>query len=231
VWPGVLAICLTILLCIGLASGCSTTTRHETLNFFFTGVPPLEGETVPTDPGAQDTAQFQSAALAKQKRMALAREPQFWVHGPYGAAECDRCHALAASAPFRARLASTEKAVSTGHKPIANRLSAPVEELCVSCHDTHEAANQPGSTLVFHTPLVTGMCNACHNPHQSRRRYMLREENNFALCTQCHDADRLKKAEYHQSAPEANCTECHNPHMGKTRMMLRVDFDESINRY
>ncbi len=231
VWPGVLASCLTISLCIGLATGCSTNNRHEVLNFFFTGVPPLEGEPIATGAEAQDTAQPQPVALAAQKRAALSRQPQFWVHGPYGAGECDRCHALAASAPFRARLATTEETVSTGHRPIANRLSAPPEELCISCHDTHGTSYPQTSELVFHMPIVTGMCLACHNPHQSKRRYMLRQENDYALCVQCHDADRLEQAEYHQSAPEANCTRCHNPHMGKTRMMLRVDFDESINRY
>ena len=66
-------------------------------------------------------------------------------HGPFAAKLCDGCHDSKAT----------------------NALVAPIEQLCVRCHEL-------GATQAYvHGPLASGGCLVCHDPHRSANRFLL----------------------------------------------------------
>lgn len=214
---------LLVLLVLMLA-GCGTMdkeTEHRILTFFFTGVPPLEqaqgtgaadqGEAI----GAQGITSEPESAEAEPEP-----EPQSWVHGPVAANQCDLCHTVAASQGLS----------SVNVQGAANRLVMPVEELCVSCHETKSAAAAEEQGLQMHPPVAIGLCIHCHEPHRANRRFLLRAEDNRTLCMGCHYAEVLPQTDAHVNS-DMDCMLCHNPHMGQTSTMLRMDFDEAVDRY
>lgn len=216
-----------VLAAAGLAlNGCGQETRHEILTFFFTGVPPLDAEAGPGEAGlspaelarrrrAETAARYQEARLRAQK----------WTHGPYGAAECQRCHAFGGSLGFRSGAQKTTVAVTTS---APRRLLMPVEEICFTCHTTKSAEIADQLGLRLHGPVASGLCVGCHSPHQSQRRYMLRGETNQELCTNCHEIAGIRqRSPLHAAKRNDDCLACHNPHMGKSALNLRSDYDES----
>ena len=218
---------------IAAVAGCSPADRYEVLTFFFTGVPPLEGEaaegaeaeetqTAKAGPSRAERIRLKKIQLVNERNVRLMRAVK-WTHGPYAAQECDRCHALSASLKIGARGTAGDKP----QKSVGERLLAPPEELCLGCHETKgtRAADERGVRL--HGPVASGLCIGCHNPHQSPRRFMLLKKNTVELCTQCHDKVGLQeRTAAHRSAPDADCLTCHNPHMGGTAMILKAEFDE-----
>lgn len=208
-----------------LAAGCSTEARHRTLTFFFTGVTPKTGEQA----GPKDTGKPAGAATkGKPKRRELVPEPAFFAHGPFGAAQCDKCHAVTASKPFRAVTAQSGKAAEAARSrmSIGPRLATSLRELCVTCHadKAYEAAEAQG--LWMHGPVANGRCVACHSPHRAARQYMLLGKNNVDLCTGCHRQPDLVRTAAHQKDPQADCLACHNPHLGRGASLLKAEHDE-----
>lgn len=208
-----------------LAAGCSTEARHRTLTFFFTGVPPPgEEQAAPKDTGKPAAA----ATKAKPMRREAFLEPAFFAHGPFGAAQCDKCHAVTASKPFRTVTAQSGKAAGADRARVSvgPRLATPLRELCVTCHadKAHEAAEAQG--LWMHGPVANGRCVACHSPHRAARQYMLLGKNNVDLCTGCHRQPDLVRTVAHQKDPQADCLACHNPHLGRGASLLKAEHDE-----
>lgn len=177
-----------------LLAACSPVTRHQVLTFFFTGVPPLEGEAAPEQPEAAP----EPAAPARMG-LPFRRAPEFWVHGPYGARACDACHA-------------------TGQPGVPPVAGIPSGELCARCHTTFVAALRPGGERWIHGPVASGECIACHDPHRSPNRYMLRAAPE-ALCARCHQPSDVAANPAHEQA-DGVCLNCHDPHGGDTRAVL-----------
>lgn len=219
---------------IGLVlGGCGRETRYEVLTFFFTGVPPLEEWGKPAKPETAVEPRLSRAANVRQKLEERKRRDLLiqvarlgWTHGPYGARQCSRCHALQGSLSFvsgakRGTATVPTSAAATG------RLHVPVTELCLGCHTGKSREAAAEKNLWLHAPVAAGRCVECHSPHQSRRRFMLYETDNVALCTRCHDGAGLRqRTPVHTREPETDCVECHNPHMGRTAMNLKSDYDE-----
>ena len=209
---------------LGLANGCSTEARYQVLTVFFTGVP-APGEEEVKGKHAKKPAEV--AAPSKRPRREFFQEPQFFVHGPYGAGQCDKCHALVASKPFRAEAPEAIKATpASERKSIGPRLAAPLKEICLTCHGdkAHTVAQAQG--LWMHGPVADGWCVACHSPHRAARQYMLLGKNNVELCTGCHRKPDLLQSAAHHKEPEADCLACHNPHQGKNASLLKAEHDE-----
>ncbi len=209
---------------LGLAGGCSTEAHYQVLTFFFTGVP-APGEEQATSKKAEKPAAAVPATKRTQRE--FFQEPQFFVHGPYGAGQCDKCHAVTASKPFRSEAPGATKAASPpDRKSIGPRLAVPLKELCLTCHSdkAHTVAQAQG--LWMHGPVADGWCVACHSPHRAARQYMLLGKSNVELCTGCHRKPDLLQAAAHQKDPEADCLACHNPHQGKSASLLKAEHDE-----
>lgn len=219
------AVCMALFLSAFLAGGCSQATRYKLLNFFFTGVPP-PGEKKAT---AQDKTRGAAVTRAARKkgRPVAYPEPRFFVHGPYGSGQCELCHAVMASKPFRSGKSGTDEAPTPARKSIGPRLAAPLTELCLGCHTDKGKLFAQSRGLKLHTPVSEGMCVTCHSPHRTARRYMLLQKDSIGLCTTCHSMDKLQTRTEHKKNQKADCLQCHNAHMGKVAGLLRSSYDET----
>jgi DmsE family decaheme c-type cytochrome len=97
-------------------------------------------------------------------------------------------------------------------KPFANE-----PEVCFGCHkDIRAQANN-----FSHHPIIEGKvkCSACHNPHGSMTKAMLKEESVNQLCYKCHSDKRGPFVWEHPPVAE-NCLTCHNPHGAKSGRLL-----------
>src|SRR5512138_1749086 len=81
-------------------------------------------------------------------------------------------------------------------------------KLCLKCHvATQETVKKP----FVHTPLKTGDCAGCHNPHTSSHGKLLAEET-VNICSLCHTSVIPKDARSaHKVVAEGGCMKCHDP--------------------
>lgn len=200
------------LILILMMAGCN----QGVLNIFFTGVPEPGAKEV-IDPTSTDATGTVSDAARKKPNFVL--QIQDFVHGPFGAVACDLCH-----------LDPDKRSVGTAAQRSTPRpgqqLAYPSETLCVGCHSEMAAARVAAEGLWQHGPVASGWCVTCHNPHKTKRQYMLVRENNVAMCGQCHLPDALQATAQHSVDASADCIGCHNPHAGRSRLLLRAEYDE-----
>ena len=142
-----------------------------------------------------------------------------FVHGPFGAAACNLCH-------LDPGKRSVGVPTSRSRPSAGQQLAYPLDTLCAGCHSEKAPAEVAASGLWQHGPVASGWCTSCHNPHKTRRQYMLTQDTNVAMCGQCHTPGALQYTSQHASNPEADCTGCHNPHAGRSRLLLKANYDE-----
>lgn len=81
--------------------------------------------------------------------------------------------------------------------------------LCLECHVTmDDTMNQRH----VHTPVKSGDCSDCHNPHASSHGQLL-ESDVEGMCVECHD-DVIpdETISIHAALTEGGCVSCHDPH-------------------
>ena len=193
-------------------TGCS----HSVRTFFFTGVPEPGQERV--DMTEQSQAAASAAARAPRKPSRVVEIEDF-LHGPFGAVACNLCHLD----PTKRNVGAA--AVRSTPRP-GRQLAYSQETLCVGCHSEKAATEVAAQGLWQHGPVANGQCVSCHNPHKTKRQYMLKQDSNVAMCGQCHDLDALQATRQHARDPAADCTGCHNPHAGRSRFLLKAEYDE-----
>jgi len=90
-------------------------------------------------------------------------------------------------------------------------------ERCLGCHDSFkEKLKSP----FVHTPVKTGECTECHNPHTSSHGKLLDEDPN-RICNKCHEGIVPKNPKSsHKVVMEGNCVKCHDPHASKNKFVL-----------
>ena len=90
-------------------------------------------------------------------------------------------------------------------------------KLCQNCHVTfEEKIKKP----FLHTPVKTGECTGCHNPHSSSHGKLLAGELK-KVCFQCHAAIIPAKAvSNHKVVAEGDCVKCHDPHSADNKFNL-----------
>ena len=98
------------------------------------------------------------------------------------------------------------------------KLTQDMPGLCYSCHD---ASKFKGKSV--HQPVSSGMCTACHDPHQSNFPKILVKDVP-GLCYNCHDESKFKGASGHTAV--GMCTGCHNPHSSNSDKILKMDQPE-----
>lgn len=179
---------------------------------------------------------------------------------------CFECHDEVADSVEDAAIvhgALTSGRKCTGcHNPhaadVKGILIRPPMELCLSCHNK---AIQGDSRTVrniaalleenpeHHGPVGNKNCLACHNPHASehirllnfaypRSFYAKFEEDNYALCFDCHDVEIFEEERtdeltgfrngdvnlhyLHVNRPVKGrtCRACHDPHAAKNKKMI-----------
>lgn len=90
-------------------------------------------------------------------------------------------------------------------------------KLCLTCHvNFEETMKRP----FLHTPVKTGECTGCHNPHASTHGKMLAAEQS-EVCSRCHANVVPEKAQStHKVVSEGGCLKCHDPHGANSRFNL-----------
>jgi predicted CXXCH cytochrome family protein len=88
---------------------------------------------------------------------------------------------------------------------------------CLACHsEFQEKLKRP----YVHTPLKTGDCSGCHNPHASSHKKMLDREVT-KICAKCHAGIVPgKPRSVHKVVLEGNCMKCHDPHSSGNKFNL-----------
>jgi predicted CXXCH cytochrome family protein len=88
---------------------------------------------------------------------------------------------------------------------------------CLSCHETFRDITKK---RFVHTPVKTGQCTGCHNPHTSSHGKLLAEDTN-KICHKCHEAVIPPKAlSIHKVVLEGSCVKCHDPHAADNKLNL-----------
>ncbi len=90
-------------------------------------------------------------------------------------------------------------------------------KLCLECHDTFkEKLKSP----FVHTPVKSGECSECHNPHTSSHGKLLDADPN-KICSKCHEGIVPKNPKsVHKVVMEGNCVKCHDPHASRNKFVL-----------
>jgi predicted CXXCH cytochrome family protein len=167
---------------------CDEVQRHETLTFFFDGVPPLQPNIF--QEGLVDSNSFEPNQPGQ--------EPVWYAHEP--TRDCSNCHTkrkkrsfspqthLKAPIPklcytchddFTKSALFVHGPVAVGqctfcHNPhrskIKHLLVTPEPGLCYQCHDKNTI-----ELIAAHLPKQLSSCTDCHNPHTSSTKSLLRD--------------------------------------------------------
>jgi predicted CXXCH cytochrome family protein len=116
------------------------------------------------------------------------------IHGPVAVANCQSCHAE-----------------ETGIHVYP--LKRPGNETCTFCHPI------VGARTHEHAAVEESGCTACHDPHKSEVKFLLKEASVELTCATCHDTPKEKFA--HGPFAAGQCTVCHQPHESNNAGLLR----------
>lgn len=128
-----------------------------------------------------------------------------FVHEPAGEGECLECHK------------SSGEPHPAGGKPGFLPVSSGAE-LCYRCHDRF------GGSKTVHSPVEEGDCLACHDPHSSDIKGLVRQEDGLSgVCFQCHDQQAFRHRVCHGPVDAGECTACHMPHQSDNPALLTTE--------
>ena len=182
-----------VALLVCLLCGCNPVTRHEVLSTIFDGVPSLP----PPEEFCQDYANQAVARLRAEmegKGKASETAAQGSAHKPYVEKHCDRCHDKTSDSGF---------------------VSKTKNELCFVCHTGFLKG------AYVHGPAAVGECLACHDPHSSTNRSLLKVSE-ADICATCHREARQAASLHRQVVTRGMiCINCHDPHSGNVRFFLK----------
>lgn len=166
--------------------------NYKAISFFFDGVP---------DPATDSLIIPENVLLNLGDSMVLAYDTsatktiRITYHDPYKFKGCSSCHDI-------------------------NSVGKMIEEEPTLCYQCHE--NFTSSYKFIHGPVAGGFCTSCHDPHQSKGIFLLKEPIHD-LCLFCHLRENISPGEGHNIRDKSACNECHNPHGGTNRLMLKRD--------
>lgn len=184
------SIIIGIAVLIGLVCGCDPLTVHKVTSTVFDGVPSLP----PADQYCKDyhLQAVEEEREAEKKLNQPTTTGSASIHPPYAEKRCNSCH---------------DKNTDSG-------FVAPRKELCFVCHKNFMKWDNA------HGPAAVGDCLACHLPHDSKNRKLLKVPR-ADVCGVCHVERRLAFG-LHSTVrfKKIACVDCHNPHGGNARFFL-----------
>lgn len=94
-------------------------------------------------------------------------------------------------------------------------------KICLKCH---VAFKDKLKSSFVHTPVKTGECSGCHNPHSSSHEKLLVADTG-RICYRCHDVMVPEGAlSTHKVVVEGKCVNCHDPHgSGNKNNLLKAE--------
>jgi predicted CXXCH cytochrome family protein len=95
-------------------------------------------------------------------------------------------------------------------------------KICLNCHVLFQDKLKNPSV---HTPVKSGNCADCHNPHTSTHGKLL-DKDPAAICSKCHSMIPEKAVSTHKIVAEQNCTFCHDTHAALYKYNLSKDGNE-----
>jgi DmsE family decaheme c-type cytochrome len=96
---------------------------------------------------------------------------------------------------------------------------ADQKKICLVCHTDFD---QKLKKRFVHTPVQSGDCSGCHDPHVSTHGKLLSGEAR-EICGSCHDSIIPAKAKSaHKVVADGDCQKCHDPHSSDNTANLRV---------
>ncbi len=96
-------------------------------------------------------------------------------------------------------------------------------KICLTCHETF---NKTLESRAVHSPLKTGKCSDCHDPHTSSHKKLLSSDIT-QLCNSCHKEVLPDKARsMHKIVAEGDCMKCHDSHASENKYILKKSADE-----
>ncbi len=99
-------------------------------------------------------------------------------------------------------------------------------KICLTCH---EAFREKLSLPFVHTPVKSGACSDCHNPHTSDHGKLMAADSS-RICLACHDGIVPGTAQsVHKVVAEGNCVKCHDPHAARNKFNLLAAGNELCN--
>jgi len=167
---------------------CSAKQKYEYLSFFFDDVPLPDSTSINIDTskisGKVNILSNNNTTKAETKPVQV--EEPVYTHPPVEDNGCSNCHVIENS------YALTEK------QPM----------LCYNCHDDFSKKYK-----YLHGPALIGSCTACHDPHKSSYKPLIKSPGQD-LCYYCHKKEAVLKNMIHSGIDDAKCWDCHNPHGG-----------------
>jgi len=135
---------------------------------------------------------------------------------------CLACHAKIKEPQFVH--AAVALGCQTCHKPVEGK-SHPAEkqsivliqkmpEVCFTCH-----APSKFQEKVVHSPVLSGTCTGCHDPHSSNVKKLLTNRMP-GLCFNCHKESAFKAKYDHAPIYGGMCPACHSPHSSPNQKLL-----------
>ncbi|MCK5516616.1 MAG: hypothetical protein KAI39_07060 [Desulfobulbaceae bacterium] len=179
-----------------LLAGCGDpVTNHKILSTFFDGVPSLPPQKKICEEYYVERTKAEAIGQTLEGDSSGSANANRSSHKPYAGKKCNDCH-------------SNDKNENDG-------LIVPKQELCLVCHvDFVKGQN-------VHGPVAVGDCLACHLPHSSNYKSLLREDPD-RICATCHQENRLAAAMHNRFVVKTiSCGECHDPHAGDARYFLK----------
>lgn len=144
---------------------------------------------------------------------------------------CLSCHEAHSSAKGDSLLKNNVTALCVScHKTdspnfVKKHMNYPVAaSRCTGCHDPH-GSNMPSILYdVVHKPVMTKMCNQCHEEATSASP-LKTKRGGAELCKGCHNTmynETFGKSRVHWPLlDKQGCLSCHNPHAGKVKGLLK----------
>ena len=180
---------IPLLPAIVFLAGCDSHARHRALNFFFTGVPPLEAEKGPEENAPEQTRDKPRAAVGMRS-----------AHSYFTGNQCSRCHQV--SMAFGGGRGVWKPAAPAAVAAPSLPPRTPDLGICLNCHENpFEAAGTHAPRP--HAPVE---CRVCHLPHQSEHPSLLRSEDS-EICAICHLDEKRSGAGFHRAPLRRDFTE------------------------
>ena len=182
---------LQIIVLGNLFIACSGGLSHNTLAFFFDGVPQSTSDSIAVTDSVTNTGSQFGADSAIGENMMI--DQSITIHPLYRQKLCEKCHD-----------------VDHGYCLVQRQ-----PELCYNCHKRFDSIY-----VKIHGPVSAGFCTACHVAHKSEHKALLIMPIR-QICQHCHQPGDVAKNEAHEKISTVECLQCHNAHGGNTSDLLK----------